>query len=173
LPIHSYESILHSMPDCSTALTPDFLDRYLPYLLRKADQTLSAPFYAVLARTGVARSEWRLLSVLQDLGDLRVADLAVAALSPQPTVTHALRRLEDRGLVTKTVDGEDRRQRVVALTPAGSTLTRALIADATLLEVEALAGADELEELAQRLRGLTRFLESRAATAVDDEVWVG
>jgi len=88
-------------------------------------------------------------------------------------VTHALRRLEDRGLVTKTVDGEDRRQRVVALTPAGSTLTRALIADATLLEVEALAGADELEELAQRLRGLTRFLESRAATAVDDEVWVG
>ena len=161
------------MPDCSTAPTPDFLDRYLPYLLRKADQTLSAPFYAVLARAGVVRSEWRLLSVLEDLGDLRVADLAVATLSPQPTVTHALRRLEDRGLVIKTVDGEDRRQRVVALTPAGSTLTRALIADATHLEAKALAGADGLEDLAQRLRGLTSFLESRAATAVDDEVWVG
>ena len=161
------------MPDRSTTLAPDFLGRYLPYLLRKADQTLSESFYAVLARAGVARSEWRLLSVLEDLGDLRVADLAVAALSPQPTVTHALRRLEDRGLVIKTVDGEDRRQRVVALTPAGSTLTRVLIADATQLEAKALAGADGLEELAQRLRGLTSFLESRAATAVDDEVWVG
>ena len=61
----------------------------------------------------------------------------------------------------------------MALTPAGSTLTRALIADATQLEAKALAGADGLEELAQRLRGLTNFLESRAATAVDDEVWVG
>jgi len=161
------------MPDRSTTLTPDFLDRYLPYLLRKADQTLSAPFYAVLARAGVARSEWRLLSVLEDFGDLRVADLAVAALSPQPTVTHALRRLQDRGLVVKTVDGNDRRQRVVALTSAGSTLTRALIADATQLEAKALAGADGLEELAQRLRGLIKFLESRAAAAVDDEVWVG
>jgi len=161
------------MPDRSTTLTPDFLDRYLPYLLRKADQTLSAPFYAVLARAGVARSEWRLLSVLEDFGDLRVADLAVAALSPQPTVTHALRRLQDRGLVVKTVDGNDRRQRVVALTSAGSTLTRALIADATQLEAKALAGADGLEELAQRLRSLTSFLESRAATAVDDEVWIG
>ena len=161
------------MPDRSTTLAPDFLGRYLPYLLRKADLTLSESFYAVLARAGVARSEWRLLSVLEDLGDLRVADLAVAALSPQPTVTHALRRLEDRGMVIKTVDGEDRRQRVVALTPAGSTLTRALIADATQLEAKALAGADGLEELAQRLRGLTSFLESRAATAVDDEVWVG
>ena len=88
--MHSYESIQHPLPDCSTAPVSDFLGRYLPYLLRKADQTLSAPFYAVLARAGVARSEWRLLSVLEDLGGLRVADLAVAALSPQPTGPHAL-----------------------------------------------------------------------------------
>ena len=31
---------------------PGFLDGYLPYLLRKADQTLSARFYAVLAEAG-------------------------------------------------------------------------------------------------------------------------
>ena len=171
--MYSYESILHPVPDCSTAPVSDFLGRYLPYLLRKADQTLSAPFYAVLARAGVARSEWRLLSVLEDLGDLRVADLAIAALSPQPTVTHALGRLENRGLVIKTVDGDDRRQRVVALTPAGSALPSALIADAALLEAKALAGADGIEELAHRLQALTSFVESRVATAVDDEVWAG
>ncbi|MEL0075369.1 MAG: MarR family transcriptional regulator, partial [Ilumatobacter sp.] len=78
-----------------------FLDEYLPYLLRRADQTLSAPFYAVLNRYGVARSEWRVLAVLAESGEVGVVDLANAALSPQPTVTHALRRLEERGLVVR------------------------------------------------------------------------
>jgi DNA-binding MarR family transcriptional regulator len=155
-----------------TTAAPGFLDRYLPYLLRQADQTLSAPFYAELARVGVARSEWRLLSVLEELGNLRVADLAVAALSPQPTVTHALRRLEERGLVTRTVDGDDRRRRVVALTSSGSALTRGLIAEATRLEARSLAGAGDLGELAEGLRALTAFLESRT-TVVGDEARAG
>ncbi|MGB1381869.1 MAG: MarR family transcriptional regulator, partial [Ilumatobacteraceae bacterium] len=59
-----------------------FLDGYLPYLLRRADQTLSAPFYAVLNRYGVARSEWRVLAVLAESGEVGVVDLANAALSP-------------------------------------------------------------------------------------------
>ena len=45
-----------------------FLDDYLPYLLRRADQTLSAAFYATLTECGVARSEWRVLAVLEELG---------------------------------------------------------------------------------------------------------
>ena len=52
-----------------------FLGRYLPYLLRQADQTLSAPFYAALTRSGVARSEWRVLVVLEELGERRVGDV--------------------------------------------------------------------------------------------------
>ena len=42
-----------------TAMAPTddgFLHGYLPYLLRQADQTLSAPFYSFLTRYGVARS---------------------------------------------------------------------------------------------------------------------
>ncbi len=142
-----------------------FLDGYLPYLLRRADQTLSAPFYDVLNRTGVARSEWRVIAVLAESGEMRVADLAEAALSPQPTVTHALRRLEDRGLVTRTV-GADRRERLVALTSDGAALTATLVSEATRLEAEALAGAfalDEggLDELVGRLRELTDALDAR------------
>ena len=58
-----------------------FLDGYLPYLLRQADQTLSEPFYAVLNHYGVARSEWRVLAVLHDLGDLGVVELAAEFIS--------------------------------------------------------------------------------------------
>ena len=142
-----------------------FLDGYLPYLLRKADQTLSAPFYEVLTQAGVARSEWRVIAVLAELGEMRVADLAVAALSPQPTVTHALRRLEERGLVSRTV-GVDRRERLVALTTAGDDLTASLIAEAIRLEAEALddagvARGDGVADLVDHLRDLTDSLEAR------------
>lgn len=136
-----------------------FLDDYLPYLLRRADQTLSEGFYAVLAESGVARSEWRVLAVLEELGALSVLDLTAAALSPQPTVTHAVRRLESRGLVTRTEGAADRRQRIVAITDEGSAITRGLIAHARRLETEALAGLGDFDELVAGLRRLVAVLE--------------
>jgi DNA-binding MarR family transcriptional regulator len=141
------------------ATTASFLDGYLPYLLRQADQTLSAPFYARLTHHGVARSEWRVLAVLEDAGELSVLDLAAASLSPQPTVTHALRRLEERGLVQRTLGTEDKRQRFISVTPAGADLTRTLMAEATELEAEALASAGDLRDLAEQLRALTALVE--------------
>ena len=144
-------------------MTPDeprFLTGYLPYLLRQADQTLSAPFYAVLTRYGIARSEWRVLSVLAEFGQRGVADLAYAALSPQPTVTHAVRRLEKRGLVARTQGTTDRRQRLVSITPTGSALAATLIAEAKHLEMQALADAGDLSELVVQLRQLTASVEA-------------
>lgn len=137
-----------------------FLGTYLPYLLRRADQTLSAPFYAVLDRYGIARSDWRVLAVLHERNSMTVIDLAAAALSPQPTVTHAVRRLEDRALVQRTHGTHDRRQRVVSITPAGSTLAAALFDEARRLQAEALAGATGVADLVQRLRDVTASVEA-------------
>ncbi len=139
---------------------PAFLDGYLPYLLRQADQTLSTPFYAVLTQYGVSRSEWRLLSVLDEKGQLSVAELAVAALSPQPTVTHALRRLEDRGLISRTLGTTDKRQRFVAISPTGVSITAKLVNEATALQNEALAGAGDLSGLITELKSLTALVEA-------------
>lgn len=133
---------------------PPFLDNYLPYLLRRADQRLSAPFYAALTRRGVARSEWRVLAVLLEGSPLPVVDLANLTLSPQPTVTHALRRLEERRLVTRTHGQHDRRHRFIALTPAGEQLTAELIDEAKRLESDSLAKASDLANLYEQLRKL-------------------
>ena len=141
------------------ALGTGFLDDYLPYLLRRADQTLSEAFYAVLTESGVARSEWRVLAVLEELGPLSVLDLTDAALSPQPTVTHAVRRLEARGLVTRTAGATDRRQRIVAITEEGAALTRRLIRAARRLETAALADLGGGEDLVEPLRPLISSLE--------------
>lgn len=137
-----------------------FLDTYLPYLLRRADQTLSARFYSVLNERGVARSEWRVLAVLEELGPLTVRDLTDAALSPQPTVTHAVRRLEERGLVSRTHGSVDRRQRIVDVTPAGAALTRELFDEATQLEADALANFERGEELMALLREFTESIDA-------------
>ncbi len=136
-----------------------FLDDYVPYLLRRADQTLSEGFYAVLNESGVARSEWRVLAVLEELGPLSILDLTDAALSPQPTVTHAVRRLEERGLVVRTEGATDRRQRIVTITDDGSALTRTLMAEARRLETESLADLGDLPDLVERLRHLIDSVE--------------
>ncbi len=137
-----------------------FLDTYLPYLLRKADQTLSAPFYAALKRHGVSRSEWRVLAVLAAIGELPMIELAVEALSPQPTVTHAVGRLEARGLVTRSVGAADRRQRLVSLTAAGVALTDVLIAEARELEACALTDVGDLSTLTAELERLTDLIDA-------------
>lgn len=146
------------------ASDPSFLSGYLPYLLRQADQTLSAPFYARLTSHGIARSDWRVLAVLVEFGELGVVDLATAALSPQPTVTHALRRLEDRGLIRRTHGAADKRQRLVSITPAGSRLVARLVDEAKQLEAEALAEAGDLSELVRQLRELTACVNAHLAS---------
>ena len=141
-----------------------FLEEYLPYVLRRADQTLSAGLYALLTEHGVARSEWRVLAVLEERGPMTVLDLAEAALSPQPTVTHAVRRLEERGLVSRAPGATDRRQRIITITEPGSSLTRTLIAEATRLQEQAFRAAGEPGDLVQRLRDLIVAVEA----ATDD-----
>jgi DNA-binding MarR family transcriptional regulator len=148
-------------------VTGDFLGSYLPYLLRRADQALSSRFYSVLKEYGVARSEWRVLAVLHDVGDLSILDLTAASLSPQPTVTHAVRRLEERGLVSRSLGADDRRRRIVSITADGARLTAALVDEARQLEAEALADAGDLTPLVARLNDLTENVEANARTRTE------
>ncbi len=138
-----------------------FLETYLPYLLRRADQALSAAFYDALNTHGVPRSEWRVLAVLHEHGSLSVRDLTHRSLSPQPTVTHAVSRLEERGLVQRIRGTHDKRQRFVSMTPEGEALTATLILDAQRLERAVLddAGIGSLDELASGLRKLIAGVE--------------
>lgn len=147
----------------------DFLDSYLPYLLRQADQTLSAAFYDELSSQGVQRSEWRVLAVLHERGSLSMRDLTQVALSPQPTVTHAVSRLEKRGLVHRLVGTYDKRQRFVSTTADGTDLTVSLIMAANKLEADALsaAGIGDLTGLIAGLTDLHRKLGAAAPTLAE------
>ncbi len=134
----------------------NFLDSYLPYLLRQADQTLSVAFYEELASRGVQQSEWRVLAVLHERGSMSMRELTHVALSPQPTVTHAVSRLEKRGLVHRLVGTDDKRQRFVSTTADGADLTASLILAASKLEADVLATAG-VGDVAALISGLTKL----------------
>lgn len=121
-------------------MRPGFLDSYLPYLLQKADHLLSAHFHVSLQRAGIQVSEWRVLAVLADHGPRSLQELADIALLPQPTASHACRRLENAGLLSRLEDEQDRRRKMLSLTHDGTDVVEGLIAKARHYETEALKG---------------------------------
>ncbi len=61
----------------------------------------------------------RILSLLDELGPQGVTALAEVDRSSQPTVSGAVRQLEEQGLVARTADPTDARRSLVRLTPVG------------------------------------------------------
>jgi DNA-binding MarR family transcriptional regulator len=73
-----------------------------------------------LSRAGVNGYEYRCLTALADLGQLSQAALGQAAVLDPRDVTHTVRALADRGLVSRENDPGHGRKVLVSLTPAGS-----------------------------------------------------
>src|ERR1700744_5458502 len=67
----------------------------------------------------------RLRATIEVHGEARIGDLAAVDHCSQPTMTTQVRRLEDAGLVTRTVDPGDARAVRIRITPEGlHTLNR-------------------------------------------------
>jgi DNA-binding MarR family transcriptional regulator len=85
-------------------------------LNRYATQRIQMPLPAAQAR---------LLATIEDNGEARICDLAAVDHCSQPTMTTQVRRLEEAGLVTRTVDPADARAVRIRITPEGvRTLSR-------------------------------------------------
>src|ERR1700746_2313020 len=61
----------------------------------------------------------RLLATVEARGEARIGDLAAVDHCSQPTMTTQVRRLEDAGLVTRTVDPGDARAVRIRITDKG------------------------------------------------------
>ena len=70
--------------------------------------------------SGGSIAAWRLLAALEELGPIRIGELARVDNCSQPTVTGQVRRLEEAGWVRREPDPDDARAVRVALTPAGA-----------------------------------------------------
>lgn len=111
--------------------------------------------------SGVSVADLELLEPLLAAGEpgLRAKDLAAAAEWQDSRVSHQLRRMELRGLVTRSRDRQDARGTVVGLTEAGVVAARAAQETRrTLVRDLLLAPLDEaqvraLVEVAALVRG--------------------
>lgn len=71
------------------------------------------------AQNEAPSAQWRVLSILNSEGGLRVGALAIAARTTQPGMTRLIGDLERAGLITRSPDPEDSRAIVVHISVDG------------------------------------------------------
>lgn len=94
----------------------------------------------ILQRAGLEMWDYVILSALTEGDAPAQAELAAATGRDKTRLIGNLDRLEERGLVTRSPDPADRRNRVVSLTAEGRRVTAACHAEIRAMEEELLSG---------------------------------
>ncbi|GJO23560.1 hypothetical protein NJB18091_06050 [Mycobacterium marinum] len=108
----------------------------------------------------------RLLATIEAQGEARIGDLAAVDHCSQPTMTTQVRRLEDAGMVTRTVDPGDARAVRIRITPEGMRTLSAVRTDRAAAIEPQLARLEpsDRQVLADAVEVLRRLLDNAAAT---------
>jgi DNA-binding MarR family transcriptional regulator len=135
---------------------------------------LGADLLAVVARLNryatqriqmqLPAAQARLLSTIDAHGEARICDLAAVDHCSQPTMTTQVRRLEDAGLVTRTVDpGDARAVRIKITTQGMQTLNRVRVDRARAIEPQLGELNDtDRQTLVEAVTVLRRLLDDSA-----------
>src|SRR3984957_10612527 len=91
-------------------------------VMMKAMRALTKYAAAGIEETGLGNSDFRVLEVLLHKGPLPVNTIGPIVNLTPGSISIAVERLVEKGLVSRVESAEDRRVRMVALTPAGKNL---------------------------------------------------
>jgi MarR family transcriptional regulator, 2-MHQ and catechol-resistance regulon repressor len=128
----------------------------------KAMQAITRYALAGLEESGLGDSDFRVLAVLLHKGPLPVNVIGPKVNLTPGSISVAVDRLVAKGLVSRAESSEDRRVRIVALTPRGKgVITPVFRAHAATMEkVFAGLSSDELRQLEQQLKRVGRQADS-------------
>jgi MarR family 2-MHQ and catechol resistance regulon transcriptional repressor len=131
---------------------------HLWLLLWKATRTLEGYAHRSVAATGLGLSDFGVLEALLHKGPLPVSALRKKVLLSSGSMTAAVDRLEQSGLVKRATTPTDRRARIVHLTDQGSTLISKLFEEHARDMEQAFShlGKAERDALGSLLRKLGR-----------------
>ena len=135
------------MNDPETAEDDRFVSSYLLYLLAAASHAASGQFHAQVQAAGLKVVEWRVLACLVDRDGQMITRLADYALYEQSRLTRIIEKMQDRGLVSRRPDGQDRRKVRVFLTEAGRELLVQAKAMGDAAQAISLVATGQSEEL--------------------------
>jgi DNA-binding MarR family transcriptional regulator len=139
-------------------------------------QGLGADLLAVVARLNrlatqriqmpLPAAQARLLATIEMHGEARIGDLAAVDHCSQPTMTTQVRRLEDAGLVSRTVDPGDARAVRIRITPDGKRTLNAVRSDRAAAIAPQLAQLEpeDRKVLADAVDVLRRLVDNSATT---------
>ena len=134
---------------------------HLWLVLWKASRTLEAHATRNIAAQGMGLSDFAVLEALLHKGPLTVKEIGARVLLTSGSMTAAIDRLAEREFVERTEDSEDRRARVIRLTPLGRvTIRRAFRTHEQAME-QAIASfaREDRAQLIDLLRRLGRSAE--------------
>lgn len=125
-------------------------ERSLPMALMRARESVMQQFRPTLAAHDISEQQWRVLRALTSAA----ASMSVGGLAAQtnllgPSLSRMLVTLERRGLVSRSVDGDDARRSEIVATDAAVELVAAIapISEARYRWIERQLGRDDLEHL--------------------------
>ena len=131
-------------------------------VMMKAMQAITRCALADLEKSGLGDSDFRVLEVLLHKGPLPVNVIGPKVNLTPGSISVAVDRLVAKGLVSRAESAQDRRVRMVALTPRGrgviTPVFRAHVA--TIEKVFAGLSCDELRQFEQQLKRIGRQAES-------------
>ncbi len=109
----------------------------------------------------ITTEQWAALCRLKEQDGLSQKELADRIVKDQPNLTRILDKLEQKGLIRRVDNANDRRAFFVYLTPEGEALMEKLIPIAVQVSVDAFAGftAEEAASLKNLLNRVWRNLE--------------
>src|ERR1700751_3872983 len=105
---------------------PDVSGVHIWLIVMKAYQSMAVYAGRSFQDSGVGDSDFRVLEALLHKGPLPVNAIGPKVFLTPGSISTAVDRLYERGLVSRTESGTDRRVRVVDLTPKGRDLITAI-----------------------------------------------
>jgi DNA-binding MarR family transcriptional regulator len=137
------------------------LENALPFLLHGVYQRLRGVTYREFNQHGleITPEQWIVLARLWQKDGRTVSELSESTLRDRPTMSRILDSMEGHGLLTRSVDPDDARSRIVLLTREGKALRKKLVPVAKTLVARLEAGIAEADLLTLR-RTLRRMLEN-------------
>src|SRR5690348_2179929 len=131
-------------------------------VLMKAFHAAAKYLYMGLEETGIDETDFRILEVLLNKGPLPVNTIGPKVNLTPGSISTAVDRLVERGLVSRVESTEDRRVRVVSLTAKGKELIAPIFRKhaAEIRKVFADASPKELRALETTLKKIGKRAES-------------
>jgi len=130
---------------------PYILQDQVGHLLRRAHQRNTQIFLEVFEEAGLTPTQWAALAMLAEEGAASQNALGRMTAMDPATIQGVIRRLEERGLITREADPDDKRRTMLKLSADGEALAAALTTAAKAVSDRHLAALTTEERM--------RFLE--------------